>query len=119
MNTKTSFIVDIGVGKSIEHWLTEQGYRVISIRSLNPEMTDKEIITLAISEAAIVITMDKDFGELVYKENKQHSGILLLRLEDAVAQEKLAVIQSLFPSQTETVKKYFAVYQNGKLRVRV
>ena len=118
MNTNTSFIVDVGVGKSVEYWLSQQGYRVISIRSINAEMTDTQIITLAMSEAAIIITMDKDFGELVYKENKQHSGILLLRLEDAVAQEKLAVIQNLFPSQLAVIKNHFTVYQNGKLRVR-
>lgn len=29
--------------------------------------------------------MDKDFGELIYKQFSFHHGILLLRLEDAVA----------------------------------
>jgi predicted nuclease of predicted toxin-antitoxin system len=118
MKINTSFIVDVGVGKSVEQWLTDEGYNVISIRSIDPEMQDRQIIFLALSEDAIIITMDKDFVELVYKENKQHRGILLLRLDDAVAQEKLAVVQSLFPSQLESIKNYFTVYQNGKLRIR-
>lgn len=118
MKSDTSFIVDAGVGKSVEEWLTNEGYNVISIRLLNAEMEDEQIISLALSENAIIITMDKDFGELVYKENKQHSGILLLRLDDAVAREKLAVIQSLLPSHLNSIKNYFTVYHNGKLRTR-
>jgi predicted nuclease of predicted toxin-antitoxin system len=118
MKTDTSFLVDVGVGKSVEQWLTDEGYKVISIRLLNAEMEDGQIVSLALTEGAIIITMDKDFGELVHKENKQHKGILLLRLDDAVAEEKLAVIQNLFPAQLENIKNRFAVYQNGKLRIR-
>jgi predicted nuclease of predicted toxin-antitoxin system len=118
MKIDTNFIIDVGVGKSVEQWLTDEGYKVISIRSLNAEMEDGQIVSLALTEDAIIITMDKDFGELVYKEKKQHKGILLLRLDDAVANEKLAVVQSLFPSELENIKNHFTVYQNGKLRIR-
>ena len=81
-------------------------------------MTDADILKLANNENAIIISMDKDFGELVFKNKLQHKGILLLRLEDAVAEEKLAVIQNIFPEHLLSIKNKFAVYQNGKLRIR-
>jgi predicted nuclease of predicted toxin-antitoxin system len=118
METGVNFIVDVGVGKSVEKWLANQGYKVVPVREINPEMEDYEILSLAIIEDAIIITMDKDFGELIYKEKMEHRGVLLLRLDDAVAEEKLAVIQSLFPENAENIKSNFAVYQSGKLRVR-
>lgn len=118
MERSYSFIVDVGVGKAIENWLFNENYKVISIRDLNPEMQDEVIIELAVKEDAIIITMDKDFGELIYKENKNHKGILLLRLEDAVAEEKLAVIQNIFPIRLNKIKNNFAVFQNGILRIR-
>ncbi|MBC7422635.1 MAG: hypothetical protein H7334_04175 [Ferruginibacter sp.] len=62
--------------------------------------------------------MDKDFGELIFKNKLPHKGILLLRLEDAVAEEKLAAIQNIIPRYLEEIKNRFAVYQNGKLRIR-
>lgn len=68
-------IIDVGVGRIIEEWLSLH-FQIISIRKL--------------------ITMDKDFGELIYKQFSFHHGILLLRLEDAVAEEKLSVIQNIF-----------------------
>jgi predicted nuclease of predicted toxin-antitoxin system len=111
-------IVDVGVGRIIEEWLSIQGFNVIAIRKINPEMTDASIVKLAKAENAIIITMDKDFGELVYKDFSVHSGILLLRLEDAVAEEKLSVIQNILPDQLHQIKNNFCVYQNGKLRMR-
>lgn len=81
-------------------------------------MSDSEIIKLANYENAIIITMDKDFGELVYKTHLQHKGILLLRLEDAVGEEKLSVIQNIIPNYLSQLTNNFCVYQNGKLRIR-
>ena len=118
MQNNFCFVVDVGVGITIENWLTVQGYKVIPVRIINPEMGDGEIISLAVNEDAIIITMDKDFGELVHKENREHNGILLLRLDDAVSEEKLAVIQNIFPIYLEDIYKCFAVFQNGKLRIR-
>ncbi len=113
-----TFIVDAGVGKIIEEWLKKEFYKVIVIRDINPEMEDLHIIEIAIKEDAFIISMDKDFGELVFKNKLNHKGILLLRLEDAVAEEKLAAIQNIIPQYIDEIKDKFAVYQNGKLRIR-
>ena len=117
-NEDYKFVVDVGVGRIIETWLAEQSFSVISIRTMNPEMPDTDIMELANRENAIIISMDKDFGELIYKNKVEHQGILLLRLEDAVAEEKLAVIQNIFPEHLLSITNKFAVYQNGKLRIR-
>lgn len=117
-NLLFTFVIDVGVGRSIEEWLIAQGFRVISIRIENPEMEDFKIIQLATLEDGIIITMDKDFGELVFKENNIHKGILLLRLEDAASEEKLAAIQNIIPSYVHKLQNNFSVYQNGKLRTR-
>jgi predicted nuclease of predicted toxin-antitoxin system len=111
-------IVDVGVGKLIEEWLLAQSFDVIAIGNINPEMPDVDIINLANTEEAVIITMDKDFGELVFKIHLPHRGILLLRLEDAVGEEKLAAIQNIFPRYSSQIKNNFCVYQNGTLRIR-
>jgi predicted nuclease of predicted toxin-antitoxin system len=113
------FIIDVGVGRIIEEWLKLQDFTVISIATINPEMTDSEILKLADKEKAIIITMDKDFGELVFKSHEPHKGVLLLRLEDAHDEEKLAAIQNIFPDHLPKLKNNFVVYQNGKLRIRI
>jgi predicted nuclease of predicted toxin-antitoxin system len=116
--SQNKFIIDVGVGKIIEDWLQKEGYEVIAIRTVNPEMEDMGIIKMANNEAAHIITMDKDFGELVFKNKHSHKGVLLLRLEDAVAEEKLAAIQNIIPHFLDKIKDKFAVYQNGRLRIK-
>jgi predicted nuclease of predicted toxin-antitoxin system len=115
--TNPKIIIDVGVGRIIEEWLTQEGFNVIAIRKINPEMADLDIIRLANNKNAI-ISMDKDFGELVFKNQLLHKGILLLRLDDAMAEEKLSAIQNIFPNYFFQIQNNFCVYQNGKLRIR-
>lgn len=62
--------------------------------------------------------MDKNFGELVFKNHSFHKGIRLLTLEDAVAEEKLSAIQIIFPNHLPQIKNNFCVYQNGRRTIR-
>jgi predicted nuclease of predicted toxin-antitoxin system len=81
MNRKElKFLVDVGVGKKVEQWLQRGRYDIKAVRDINPKMDDREILGIAVSEGRMVITMDKDFGELVYNSGFQHAGVLLLRL---------------------------------------
>lgn len=41
-------LVDVGVGKKVERWLQEHGHDVKSVRDINPRMSDKEILKIAV-----------------------------------------------------------------------
>ncbi len=112
------FLVDVGVGKRVETWLGKNGYDVKAVRDLNPSMEDEEILTIAVSEGRMVITMDKGFGELVYHSGLAHAGVLLLRLEDAKADEKAKVMESILKQYSDKLANHFCVFQGGKLRIR-
>lgn len=112
------FLVDIGVSKNVEQWLSTNGYDITTIRELNPRMPDEEILALAATENRMVITMDKDFGELVYHSGLAHAGVLLLRLEDATGAEKVSVIESILSEHADKLLNNFCVFQDGKLRIR-
>ena len=116
--SKLKFLVDVGVGKKVEEYLIEKRYDTKAVRSLDQSMPDQEIIRLAALEKRIVITMDKDFGELVYHSGMDHCGILLLRLEDATGSEKQLVIAKILAKYADNMKNNFCVYQNKKFRFR-
>lgn len=111
-------LFDVGVSRKAELYFRNIGFDVLSIREINPAMNDIDIINLAIREERLVITMDKDFGELVYNSKNMHSGILLLRMEDAGWEQKIGVLSEIFLKYSEEVKESFSVYQNNKLRIR-
>jgi predicted nuclease of predicted toxin-antitoxin system len=47
------------------------------------------------SESRILLTQDKDFGELVYRLQTVHFGIILIQLGNQSAVEKAALINDL------------------------
>ncbi len=112
------FIVDAGVGKLVENWLLANLHDVKSVISINPQMEDAAILALANEENRIVITMDKDFGELIFNGKHSMFGVLLLRLEAATGLEKLHIVQEIFQHHSASLPLHFCVYQNGKLRVK-
>jgi len=72
-SSELRFLVDVGVGKGIERYLREEGYDTKVVRDIDPRMEDETIIRASVSENRMVITMDKDFGELVYHSSMEHS----------------------------------------------
>ena len=83
---KIRFIVDMGVSKKVEEWLSTNDYDIKVIRDIDPRMKDRDVLKLAVTEKRMVITMDKDFGELVFNSGLNHSGVLLLRLDNILVQ---------------------------------
>lgn len=116
--SELKFLVDVGVGRNVEEYLLEKGYDTKAVSFIDQRMPDQEIIRLATSERRMVITMDKDFGELVYHSELNHCGILLLRLEDATGVEKQRVISEILAKYSDKMKNHFCVYQNKKFRIR-
>lgn len=111
-------LVDVGVGKAVEHWLKSQDPDVISVRDLDPSMTDDAILAMAAAENRLVITMDKDFGELIVRSSRSHAGVLLLRLDDANSHEKLEVVRRIFGLHREALAGNYCIYYKGRLRIR-
>lgn len=66
----------------------------------------------------MLLTMDKDFGELVYNSGMHHAGVLILRLEDADGDSKVEVIKKILTEYHDKIPAHFCVFQDGRLRVR-
>ena len=111
-------LFDLGVSKKAEIYFSENGYDVLSVRELNPRMKDDDILKLAVQKERLVVTMDKDFGELVFNSKNMHSGVFLLRMEDAGWRQKIDVLTEIFEKYYEEIKGSFSVYQDRKLRIR-
>ncbi len=117
MRRKLKFLIDVGVGKKTEDWLKENGYDIRTVRNINPRARDIEILQIAASESRMVITMDKDFGELVHKFGIGHAGVLILRLEDANGDRKAEIVRKIMHEHYDKIKNKFCVFQNGRLRI--
>ena len=112
------FVVDVGVGKAVEKFLSQKGYDIVCIRDIDPRMPDEKILEIAVQQKRVVLTMDKDFGELVYNSGLPHKGVLLLRLEQENASAKVRVLSQILVDYIQDLEDHFCVYQKGNLRIK-
>jgi len=114
------FLVDECTGPAVARWLREQKHEVFSVYEEARGMNDDEIIAKAFAEGWILITNDKDFGEKVYRERRLHKGVVLLRLEDERAVNKITALRRLLESHEEQIANQFVVLTERQVRfVRV
>ncbi len=106
------------MGRVAERWLKQSDFDVRVVRDEDPNMLDYDILAWAVVEGRVIVTMDKDFGELVYRESLQHEGILLLRLRQETAQDKIKVLGEILMHFADELSGNFSVYQRGRLRIR-
>lgn len=112
------FLTDENIGFEVINSLRQLGFDIKSILETNRGVNDTIIISLANKENRILITTDKDFGELVYVNKFIHSGVILLRLKIDSSRNKLKVLKSLFELRLVELEKVFTVVTESKVRIR-
>lgn len=75
-----NILADEGVDKPIVDALRGSGFDVMYILETNRGAEDNLILNIAEAQQRILITQDKDFGELVYRLKYAHFGIILIRI---------------------------------------
>lgn len=73
------FLVDECTGSTVAEFLKQNGFEVISVFDEFRGVTDDFLLEKCYSENYILITSDKDFGEMVFRLNQNHKGVILIR----------------------------------------
>lgn len=89
------FITDEIMGPTVAKGLAAEGHEVFSVYDDSPGIDDEEILQKAYREDFIVITCDKDFGELVFKNKLPHKGVIFLRLNDETPPSKIRMVGTI------------------------
>ena len=93
------FIADENLGIKVPKYLKSLGYNIVWVQKISPGAPDIRILEKANREKRILITLDKDFGELVFKEKLASAGVILLRLKDESVENKKRVLLKLLNSK--------------------
>jgi len=68
------FLLDENVEFRIATFLTQEGHDVTAIAYDYPyALSDVQVLSIAASENRILITNDRDFGELIYRQKYAHA----------------------------------------------
>jgi predicted nuclease of predicted toxin-antitoxin system len=112
------FVADESVDATIFAALRQEGFFVYSIQENQFGIIDEEVLDVANERKAILLTEDKDFGELVYRLKLPHCGILLMRLIGLTTEEKATAALKTVQSHLQELPNNFTVLKDGKVRIR-
>jgi predicted nuclease of predicted toxin-antitoxin system len=112
------FLADECCDAALVDVLRGDGHDVLyAIESLRGA-TDDDLLTRAVSERRILLTEDKDFGELVYRLRRPAHGIVLLRFAVGDRALKVPRLRYLLEQEAERLPGAFIVLEVDKVRVR-
>jgi len=111
------FLVDECTGPAVSQWLRLKNHDVVSVFDEIRGTDDRNVIQKAFEQNRILITNDKDFGELVFREKRPHKGVILLRLEDERPANKIAVLQRLIEKYEKSIPENFIVVTETTVRI--
>jgi len=112
------FLIDESVEKAIVDWLRDRKYDVIYIAESSPAITDEDVIELANSESRILITNDKDFGELIFRQGKITQGIILIRAANEEPLNKVRLVKEVLEKAKNKLERNFIVVNEMGIRIR-
>ncbi|MEQ9101708.1 MAG: DUF5615 family PIN-like protein [Imperialibacter sp.] len=112
------FVADESLDFRIIGSLRQHGHQVFAIVEESPSIDDASVLEVAVSRKSILITEDKDFGELTFRLKKTHFGILLLKLSGLEITEKIDLVLSVVKNQHQALFNSFAVLDQNRLRIK-
>jgi predicted nuclease of predicted toxin-antitoxin system len=98
--------------------LREQGHDVQYASELRPGAADSEWLDRAQREGRIILTSDKDFGDLVYRDRLTSHGVVLLRLGGMLLTDRIARLEQAWATVEAQPSGKFIVITSSKVRIR-
>ncbi|MBR9989056.1 MAG: DUF5615 family PIN-like protein [Gemmatimonadetes bacterium] len=85
---------------------------------MDPGIRDDEVLALTVSDSMPLVTNDKDFGELVFRQGRASAGVILLRLEGLSPAAKADVATAAVAAHSDQLTGSFTVVSQRQIRIR-
>ncbi|MBU1261473.1 DUF5615 family PIN-like protein [bacterium] len=112
------FLADENVDKPIVDHLRNDGHEVIYVIEIEQGISDDEVIQRANREKALLLTADKDFGELFFRQDYILTGVLLIRLSGLSPQHKAEIVTMAVQRYGNELLQNFTVITDKTIRIR-
>lgn len=112
------FLIDENVGQSIAEYLIQQGYDVLMAGETLSGREDLQLFEVAYQQNRIIVTNDKGFGFLVFRQAKPAKGIILFRFSTESPALKIAALEKVLQQSRDKVLSRFVVITEAGFRIR-
>ncbi len=112
------FLLDVCVASRVLYTtLTDLGHDVLSARDGYANAWDQELLELAYQENRVLVTEDKDFGELVFLRRLPHPCVV--RLDGLTATEEAVAMRNLIEHHADAMREGAIIVVTGRhVRIR-
>ena len=87
---------------------------MLYVAELSPGVADDDVLEQANTRNAVLVTADKDFGELVYRQRRVHAGVVLLRLTGLSNATKASLVAEICRDRGAELIGAFSVVEAGQ-----
>lgn len=113
------FLLDAcAASKSLRKFLVDLGHDVISALDADLPLSDQALLEWSLRERRVLVTKDKDFGELIFVRHLPHSAVI--RLVEMTNADELKAMQELLMQYSEKLKENpIVVVTKDRIRIRI
>lgn len=111
------FLADESCDFSIVRALRMAGYDVTAVSETAPRVEDSDVVKLAVREKRILLTEDKDFGQLVFAHGQKTAGVIFLRFPISARKQISKDVVRLVKQQGDELAGCFITVQPGRIRI--
>jgi predicted nuclease of predicted toxin-antitoxin system len=111
------FLADESCDFAVVTALRAAGHHVTAVVEINRGAEDVVVLGLARSEARVLLTEDKDFGQLAYAGGHETAGVLLIRVPGNARRSLGEAVVQVVTELGERISGAFVVIEPGRARV--
>lgn len=111
-------LADENIARQIIERLRRDGNTVLSIAETASGSADDDVLDLANQQGAILLTDDKDFGDLVMFQRRPSQGIILVRLEGLSPADRAELVADVLRVHADELAGGFTVIKRQTVRTR-
>jgi predicted nuclease of predicted toxin-antitoxin system len=109
-------LADAHISRAAVAHLRGLGHDVVHAATFPPRASDSFILKQASRDGRIVLTADKDFGELCFLRLMPCSGVILLRLTASSEPARTEIFKRAWPVVEQTAAGHFVVVTDTAVR---
>ena len=112
------FLFDENIGWRVVEFFKMQNYDIKSVLEELRGTSDKEISKIAYKEKRIIVTLDKDFCSLVFKDFIHCHGVILLRLSNESQKNIINALKNVLENTGDELYRNFLVVNDNNVKIR-
>lgn len=111
------FLADENCDFAVVRALRAAGHDVLAVAEVSPRADDSAVIDFAVREGRILLTEDKDFGQLVYANAQPSGGVIFIRFPATARKALPKAILNLIKEEGPRLAGSFVVVRPGRIRI--